>query len=65
MTTSDPVTIQSMMTVGWDFAKIILSVGGGWLLYKIDRNQTDLFKRINQIEMAHAELCGEHKVNHK
>ena len=42
----------------WDVIKIALGTGGGVVLYKIDRNQSELFGRMREMETAFSELKG-------
>jgi len=48
----------------WEIVKICLSVGGGYVLFKIDRNQSELFSRLREIETSFAKLQGRCDATH-
>jgi len=48
----------------WDLIKIALSTGGAFVLFKIDRNQSELFTRLRDIETAFSELKGGCEARH-
>ncbi|KAB0670350.1 hypothetical protein F6V30_09360 [Oryzomonas sagensis] len=49
---------MNIPTEVWEIVKICLSVGGAYVLVKIDRNQSELFSRLREIETSFAKLQG-------